>query len=337
MIKDVHPIPQIDSILSKLRNAKYITKLDLSQAFHQIVITEEHRNFTAFGVPGQGTFRYKRLPFGLCNGPASLQRIMDSLLGPEMEPNVFKYLDDIIIVTDTFDKHLEWLDRVLNVLKKANLTINPDKSEFCCSEVKYLGFVVNRFGLQTDPDKIAPITEYPAPRNPREVRKFVGMTSWYRSFIPNFASRVAPFNKLVRQNQDWVWGPEQQAAFCDIKRCLVEAPTLARPNFEQPFFVHTDASTTGLGAVLIQKDENGVERSIAYASRGLYGAEANYTVSELECLAVIWSIEKFRGYLEGRHFTVVTDHSCLLWLRTIKNPTGRLARWAMKLLAPNNP
>ena len=159
-IKDVYPIPQIDSILSKLRNARYITKLDLSQAFHQVVIREELRNLTAFGVPGRGTFRYRRPPFGLCNGPSSLQRIMDSLLGPEMEPHVFKYLDDNIIVTDTFEDHLKWLDKVMGILKKANLTINTDKSEFCCSEVKYLGFVVNRAGLQTDPYKVAPIVEY---------------------------------------------------------------------------------------------------------------------------------------------------------------------------------
>lgn len=332
-VKDVYPLPKIDSILSKLRDAKYITKLDLSQAFHQIVIDPESRPLTAFGVPGRGTFRYKRLPFGLCNGPSSLQRIMDRLLGPKLEPHVFKYLDNIIIVTETFEEHLEWVEKVLAILKEANLTINPEKSEFCCAEVKYLGFVVNRYGLQTDPDKVAPIRDYPAPRTVREVRKFVGMTSWYRNFIPNFATRVAPVNKLIRKKQEWIWGPEQQAAFEDIKSCLMQAPTLTRPDFTKPFFLHTDASITGLGAVLMQVDEHGVEHPIAYASRSLHGAEANYTVSEMECLAVIWGIEKFRCYLEGRQFTVVTDHSCLLWLRNIKNPTGRLARWAMKLLA----
>lgn len=330
--KNNHPIPAVESILAKLRRAKVISTIDLSQAYHQVELEENSRKYTAFRVPGRGVFQYKRMPFGLANAPGVFQGLIDKLLGPEFEPHVFAYLDDIIIVTETVEEHLYWLKRVLKILKDANLTINPDKCKFCRSEVTYLGYVLNREGLQVDPSKIAPVQNYPAPQTPRQVRRFIGMASWYRQFIPHFASRCAPISKLLRKKHTWTWGLEQQKAFEDLKNCLTSSPTLIRPDFTKPFVLQTDASTIGLGAVLGQKDENGKEHVIAYASRVLHGSEVNYTISELECLAVIWAIEKFRCYLEGWKFSVITDHSCLRWLLTIKNPTGRLARWAMKLL-----
>lgn len=211
--------------------------------------------------------------------------------------------------------------------------MNPEKSKFCVAEVKYLGFIINNYGLQTDPSKVSAIELFPAPTNPRQVRRFIGMCSWYRSFVPNFAALVAPITKLVRQKVKWEWGSDQQEAFDKVKLCLMSAPVLDRPDFSRPFSLSTDASIIGLGAVLEQYDENGNKYAIAYASRILHGAEVNYTISELECLAVIWATEKFRCYVEGRSFTVYTDHSCLRWLQNIRNPAGRLARWAMKLLA----
>lgn len=330
--KNNHPIPAVDSILAKLRRSKVISTIDLSQAYHQVELEEHSRKYTAFRVPGRGIFQYKRMPFGLANAPGVFQGLIDKLFGPEFEPHVFAYLDDIIIVSETMEEHLYWLEKVLKILKEANLTINPEKCKFCRSEVTYLGYVLNSEGLQVDPAKIAPVQNYPAPQTPRQVRRFIGMASWYRQFIPNFASRCAPISKLLRKKQAWTWGPEQQKAFEDVKSCLTSAPTLIRPDFTKPFVLQTDASTIGLGAVLGQKDEEGKEHVIAYASRVLHGPEANYTISELECLAVIWAIEKFRCYLEGWKFSVITDHSCLRWLVTIKNPAGRLARWAMKLL-----
>lgn len=235
--KNLHPIPPMDSILAKCRNAKYISAIDLSQAYHQVKVHKKSRKFTAFRVPGKGVFHYKRMPYGLTNAPGVFQAIIDGLFRPEFEPHVFAYLDDIIIVTETFEEHTYWLEKVLKKLKEANLTVNPEKCKICCSEVAFLGYIVNARGLQIDPAKCAAVENFPAPLNPRQVRRFIGMSSWYRQFIPHFASRIAPISKLLRKKQLWVWGAEQQSAFDDIKKCLTSAPTLARPDFTNPFIL----------------------------------------------------------------------------------------------------
>jgi len=248
-----------------------------------------------------------------------------------MEPHAFAYLDDIVIVTPTFDEHLEWLERVLDKIFAAGLTINPAKCEFCRSQVRYLGFIVQRDGLTVDPDKVQPILEYPPPRNVKQLRRLLDMSSWYRRFIPRFATLSEPLTRLLKKNQRWEWAEDQARAFEQIRSHLMAAPTLSCPDFNLPFVLQTDASSVGIGAVLTQTVE-GQENIIAFASRALSDPEKKYSVTEQECLAVVWAIKKFRPYLEGYKFTVITDHSSLRWLHNLKNPTGRLARWALELL-----
>ena len=329
--KDAYPLPNMTGILDKLRSARYISTIDLSQAYFQIPLAKESREVTAFSVPGKGLYHFTRMPYGLTGAPATFQRLLDRLIGPEMEPFAFAYLDDIVIVTPTFDEHVAWLRRVLEKIKSAGLTVNPDKCEFCRSQVRYLGFIVQQEGLTVDPEKTRPILEYPEPRNIKQLRRFLGMSSWYRKFIPQFATLSQPLTSLLKKGRRWEWGEIEDRAFEHIREHLVRAPTLACPNFELPFMLQTDASSVGLGAVLTQNIE-GTERVIAFASRVLSDPEKKYTVTEQECLAVVWAIQKFRPYLEGYKFTVVTDHSSLRWLHNLKNPTGRLARWALELL-----
>lgn len=329
--RDAYPLPNMNGILDKLRSAKYISTLDLSQAYFQIPLAKESREITAFSVPGKGLYHFTRMPYGLTGAPATFQRLLDKLIGPEMEPHAFAYLDDIVIVTPTFEEHLEWLERVLKKIFAAGLTINPAKCEFCRPQVRYLGFIVQRDGLTVDPDKVQPILEYPAPRNIKQLRRLLGMSSWYRRFIPQFATLSEPLTRLLRKNQRWEWTEDQVRAFEQIRSHLVAAPTLSCPDFSTPFSLQTDASSVGIGAVLTQT-VNGTENVIAFASRALSDPERKYSVTEQECLAVVWAIKKFRPYLEGYKFTVITDHSSLRWLHNLKNPTGRLARWALELL-----
>jgi len=329
--KDAYPLPYMNAILDKLRSARYISTIDLSQAYFQIPLEKTSRELTAFTVPGKGLFHFKRMPYGLTGAPATFQRLLDRLIGPEMEPHAFAYLDDIVVVTQTFDEHLEWLKRVLDRIREAGLTINPEKSKFCRSQVKYLGFLVQKEGLTVDPDKTAAILNYPPPRNLRQLRRFIGMASWYRRFIPQCATRLEPMTRLLKKNHSWEWGDAQKQAFEAVKFCLITPPTLSCPDFRVPFILQTDASSVGLGAVLAQKVEE-TEHVIAFASRALSDAEKKYSTTEQECLAVVWAIKKFRPYLEGYRFTVITDHSSLRWLHNLKNPTGRLARWALELL-----
>ena len=333
--KDAYPLPNMIDILSQLHSAKYISKIDLNSAFNQIPLEESCQEYTAFTVPGRGLFQYVRMPFGLTGAPATFQRLIDRIITPDMRPNVFCYIDDIIIVTETFEEHLDWLGKVLIKIEDAGFTINAEKSDFCCTEVRYLGFVVNREGLQPDPKKVEPILSYPVPRNVKQLRRFIGLASWYRRFIPEFARMAEPLTRLFRTTIYWHWDLEQQEAFDWLKTVLTTAPVLAYPSFkditENPFNLQTDASATDLGVVLTQ-NQSGHERVIAYASRTLTSAERNYTVTERECLAVVWGIRKFREFLEGFHFKVITDHSSLKWLHNLRNPTGRLARWSLELL-----
>lgn len=330
---DSYPLPRIDRILNMLKDAKYISSIDLRKAFWQIPLEEESKEKTAFAIPGRGLFQFKVVPFGLCNSAQTQQRLMDSIFGPEFEPNIFVYLDDIIVTSASFQEHLELLSRVKDRLKNANLTVNFEKCDFLKSSLKYLGYVVDGGGLRTDPDKVAAMVSYPRPTNTTEVKRFIGLCSWYRRFINQFSTLVAPINDLLKgkgKKQKICWTPQAENSFLLIKQALVSAPILSSPNFSEKFIIQCDASDCGLGGVLTQVI-NGEEKVIAFASRSLSKAERNYSVTERECLAVLFSVDKFRPYIEGTRFTVITDHYSLLWLNRLKEPAGRLARWAVKL------
>lgn len=328
--KDAYPIPFISGILDMLGHARYISSVDVKSAFFQVPVAVESREYTAFSVPGRGLYQFKRMPFGLANSPATFQRLMDRVLGSELEPFAFVYLDDIIIVTDSFEKHLQVLESVFNRLTESGLTLSREKCKFCQSELKYLGYVVDEQGLHCDPDKVKAILEIPTPKNPTEIRRLIGTASWYRRFIPNFSGMIAPITALLRKNKKWEWTEDCEDSFRKIKDCLVSSPILSCPDFTKPFQLQTDASAYGIGAVLSQISDDG-EQVIAYVSRSLSRTERNYSTVERENLAIVWSIEKLRAYLEGYTFTVVTDHHSLTWLYKLPQPTGRLARWIMRL------
>lgn len=331
--RDAYPLPYVSSILDRLRNARFISSIDLKSAYWQVPLEEQSKEKTAFTVPGRGLYQFTRMPFGLHNAPATWQRFVDKVLG-SLDGSVFVYLDDIIIVTPDFESHVKVIGEVLDKLHKAGLTVNAEKCEFGKKELRYLGYLVTKEGLHTDPSKVECIVNYPAPRNVREVRRFLGMLGWYRNFIKNFASRVSPLTKLTHKNHKFVWTPVCEASFQDVKQCLISSPILACPDFSEEFILQADASQIGLGCVLCQKFQDG-EKVISYASRTLTPQESKYSTTELECLAVLWGIEKFRAYIEGTKFTVITDHASLLWLHRLKNPSGRLARWALRMQGYN--
>ena len=210
------------------------------------------------------------------------------------------------------------------------MTISLQKCEFGCSEVKYLGFVVTEKGLLMDEDKIKPILEFPTPTNFKQLQTFIGMTSWCRRFIPKFTEKMEPLHTLLRKGVESKWGTKQEQALMKIKELLRTGPKPACPDYHHPFQLETDASDTGSGAVLTQ-NINKNNQVIAFASRSLNEAEKKYSTSEKQCLAGVWAIRKLRPYLEGYAFKVITDSIALKWLHNLKNPTVRLARWALKL------
>lgn len=328
--RDSYPLPYVSHTLDKLRNGHYLSSLDIKSAYWQIPVARSSRPYTAFTVPGRGLFQFRRMPFGLHNSPATWQRLMDKVFGPELEPHVFVYLDDVVIVTETFEKHLQILEEVFRRLREAKLTVSVEKCQFCRPEMKYLGYMVDRNGLHVDPDKVQAMLQLPVPRTVREVRRIVGTFSWYRRFIPEFAAIIAPITALLKKSRKFEWTSECGLAFHQIRECLISAPVLSCPDYDLPFVVQCDASGHGIGAVLTQPHPNG-DKVIAYLSRSLTRQERNFTTTERECLAVLWAIEKLRPYIEGVPFTVITDHYSLVWLQNLKDPTGRLARWAVRL------
>lgn len=330
---DSYPLPRIDRILNMLRDAKFISTIDLRKAFWQIPLDESSKEKTAFSIPGRGLFHFNVVPFGLCNSAQTQQRLVDALFGPKYEPHIFTYLDDIIITSSSFEHHIELLHEVRDILKSANLTVNINKCEFFKTSLKYLGFVVDSQGLRTDAEKVQAMLDYPRPKTSTEIKRFVGLCSWYRKFIHDFSTLMAPINSLLKgkkKQQKIEWNTEAENAFLKIKSLLVEAPILSSPNFNEQFTIACDASDVGIGGFIFQ-ELDGANKVIAYASRSLSKAERNYSVTERELLSLIFLLDKFRPYIEGTHFKVITDHSSLRWINNLKDPCGRLARWAVKL------
>lgn len=331
-VKDKYPMPNMNKILARLKKAKYFCTFDLKDAFLQTLLDEESMEKTSFAVSGRGLFCFKRMPFGLVNSAASQCRLMDRVLGVDLEPRVFHYLDDIIIMAETFEQMIELMEKVAERLRKANLTINLKKSQVCAKQISYLGYTINEKGLSIASEKITPILNYKTPKTVRDVRRLIGMSSWYRRFIPDFSKVIAPISDLISKAKKTIkWTKEAEEAFQQLKASLISEPVLVSPDFDREFTIQCDASDVGIAGVLTQEDEEGHERVISYYSKKLTKPEKKYTVTEKECFAVMKSIEHFRPYVELRHFKVITDHHSLIWLQNLKDPTGRLSRWALQL------
>ena len=239
------------------------------------------------------------------------------------------YLDDIIIFSRSVETHVEQLKEVLERLNIAGLKIRPKKclllQTSVQTSVQYLGHVISAEGIQTDPQKVACVSNWPVPRTSKELQSFLGLASYYRRFVKDFAHIASPLHALTEKGREWVymWSKECNDAFFDLKKCLVSSPILTLPDFSLPFVLDTDASRDGLGAVLAQNVDR-VERVVAYASRALSRTEKKYCAMRREMLALVWAAHHFRPYLYRRKFILRTDHHCLQWLHNFKEPEGQV-------------
>ena len=306
--------------------ATWFSTLDLRSGYYNIPIREEDRDKTAF-ITRRGCFRYKVMQFGLTCAPSVFQQLMDLVLCGLTYESVLVYLDDIILFSRDFESHVQHLQDVFELLRKANLKLHPAN---CClfqRRVAFLGHVISEAGIEVQADKASTVQDWPTPRNLTELRSFVGLCSYYRRFIDKFADVAAPLHQLQRKGVPFVWTEEQDEAFCRLKDALTSAPVLGMPRNEGTFFLDTDSSDFGLGSVLSQL-QDGREAVISYASRALSRAEQNYDVTMKELLAVVCGLKTFKQYLLGRRFVVRTDHAALQWLRKTPEPLGQQAkRW----------
>ena len=327
--KDAYPLPRIDDTLDTLSGAQWFSTVDLLSGYWQVEVAEEDKPKTAFATR-EGLYEFNVMPFGLCNAPATFQRLMDLVLAGVQWTQCLVYLDDVIIIGRDFEEHLQNLSTVLQKLREAGLRLKPSKCSFCQESVSYLGHIVSREGVSTDPEKTAKVTRWPTPTSVQEVQQFLGLASYYRRFVRNFAEIAKPLHRLTERGREFVWTLECETAFATLKNRLSSAPILSFPDFSKPFLLDTDASQEGIGAVLSQISD-GNEHVIAYASRTLSKAERKYSVTRKELLAVVTFTNHFRPYLLGQNFALRTDHSSLTWLHNFKEPEGQLARWIEKL------
>lgn len=328
-IPDRYPLPRMEDLLHAAKSTKYMTTLDLQSGYYQVEVAVEDRDKTCLITPF-GTFRFRRMPFGLRNAPSTFQRLINRFKAGIPNVCVLAYLDDLIICSETFDRHLNDLELVLKRLIAFKLRLNNRKCRFCCSSVHFLGHVLTPEGIAVDPEKIRAIVDRKEPRNVKELISFIQTCSWYRKFIKSYAEIARPLTNLTKKSASWKWGSLEQEAFDKLKQTLTTSPILKQAVDGMHFQIQADASAYALGAVLLQGE--GTElHPIEYGSRLLSCAERNYSTTEREALAIVWACNKFRGYIEGGEVKLLTDHQPLKWLLNVKSPTGRLARWGLQI------
>src|SRR6266536_1123451 len=315
----------IDDYLDTLSESRWFSTLDMRSGYFQVQMNKEDSMKTAF-TTRKGLFQFDVMPQGLCNAAATFQRLMSLILAGLNYDVCLVYIDDVIVYSTNLEEHLKRLEVILSRLRDAGLKLRPDKCRLLQKQVKFLGHVISEEGVATDEAKVELVKTWPQPRRVRDVRSFLGLCSYYRRFVKDFAKVAEPLHKLTRKSQPFYWDISCQEAFEKLKVCLTTAPIMAYPRDNEEYILDCDACDLSIGAVLSQRQE-GTERVIAYASRLCSRAELNYCTTRKELLAVVHFCKQFRQYLLGRHFTVRTDHAALKWLRRTPEPIGQQGRW----------
>ena len=332
---DQYPVPKAEDLFATLAGGEKFTKLDLSHAYQQVLLSEESRQYVTVNTH-KGLYRYNRLPFGIASAPAIFQQTMEKLL--HGISGVTVYIDDILVTGQTDEEHLHNLNQVLERLQHYGLRLKRGKCSFMQSSVRYLGYLIDKEGLHKTPEKVQALLQKPAPKNVKKLRSFLGLVNYYGKFIKNLSTIIQPLNHLLQHRTRWFWSKECQCAFETLKEKMASSEVLVHYDPSLPLKLDCDASAYGVGAVLSHTFPNGDERPVAYASRTLTQTERGYAQIEKEALSLIFGVKKFHQYLYGRKFLLVTDHKPLLTILGPKKelPTlaaARLQRWAVLLSA----
>ncbi|CAM4512955.1 unnamed protein product [Caretta caretta] len=328
---DNYPMPRTDELLEKLGRAQFISTLDLTKGYWQVPLDESAKERSAF-ITHLGLYEFNVLPFGLRNAPATFQRLVDGLLAGLGEYAV-AYLDDVAIFSDSWADHLEHLQKVLERIREAGLTVKAKKCQIGLNRVTYLGHQVGQGTISPLQAKVDAIQKWPVPKSKKQVQSFLGLAGYYRRFVPHYSQIAAPLTDLTKKKQPNAvqWTGKCQKAFKKLKATLMSDPVLRAPDFDKPFLVTTDASERGVGAVLMQKGPDQEFHPVVFLSKKLSERESNWSVTEKECYAIVYALEKLRPYVWGRRFHLQTDHAALKWLHTVKETNKKLLRWSLAL------
>ena len=336
--KDSYPLPRIQEVLESLVGASHFSCLDLKSGFWQIKMDEASKQYTAFIVGNLGFFKCDRMPFGLCNAPATFQWFMQNYMGELNFIYCLIYLDDLIMFSQTAEEHLHQLCVVFNRLREYNLKLKPSKCSLFWEEINYLAHQVSKEGVQPSDINVKAITEYAPPQTYTEIRAFLGLVGHYRWFIKGFAWIAQPLNEHLAgegasRKSEWIsLSEEALGAFEALKQACMNSPVLAFTDYTKDFLLETAASKEGLGAVLSQKQEDGQFHLVAYGSWVLTTHEKNYHSTKLEFLALKWAVtEHFKDYLLYQPFLVKTDNNPLTYIMTTPNLDATGHQWVSAL------
>ena len=327
-IKDAFPLPLIEQCMDNLRGTQFFSTLDLSSGYWQIAIDPEHAHKTAF-ITKFGLYEHVRMGFGLCNAPATFQRIINLVLKGMIWNEVLAYIDDVIVMGKSFEEELQNLQRVFQRFREHNLKLKPRKCVLFKRSVEFLGKTISTEGICISESKVQAVKNWTRPQNQKDVESFLGFMNYHREFVPHFAEISVPLYQLTGKGK-FMWDSAQEDAFVELKKRVTEATMLNYPSNDEVFVLDTDASDMSIGAELSQLHED-QELPIAFASKSLSKAQQKYCTTRKELLAIVVFTRQFRHYLLGRKFTLRTDHSSLVWLMRFKHPEGQLARWLEEL------
>jgi putative transposase len=330
---DNFQLPRIGDILEKASGHKYFSTIDLRQAYHRLPLTKKSQPLTTFDHNGK-QYMFARAPFGLKPMTSIFQRGMMKIF--EDLDWVAIYVDDIVIFSDSAEEHSRHVQEVLQRLTKQNLIVNPEKCHFFCTEVVLLGFIVNKNGRRINPEKIANVQTWAAPTNAKMVQRYLGLFNYFREYIPLYSTLAAPLDRLRYKKGNFVLNHIQSKCFENLKLLVQRAPALTFPDFTARFYVATDASNLGIGAVLYQlpngpSDETKVHY-ISFMARSLKKHELNYPAYKKELLAIVYALKQFECYLIGRSFTLFTDHRPLTYMHTQSELPTTIANWREALM-----
>lgn len=331
-IIDKFQVPLPEDLFRKTQDKQWLSKLDCRSGFFNLVLSEHSRTLLNFSFGGK-LYAFNRLPFGHVNATAYFQKVMQYEIDQAgLTDKCLVYVDDVLVVSDTFQEHLEILGKLLRRFKEVGLRCHPSKSILAGNSMPYLGHVVSADGMRPEQAKVAAIQALPDPTNADQVRSVLGIIGFYRCYVPAFSSIAQPLNALLRKATVFAWGEDQRVAYTKLKAALTTPGLVLRhPDPHKPFHLYTDWSCHGIAAVLNQREEGGSEYMVACVSRSLNEHERRYEAWKGEALAAVWGVKTFRPYLHGVHFHLHTDHRPLLWLLTAKEPTGQQARWILSL------
>ena len=333
---DSYPLPNVNEILDGFHGSEYFTQLDLASGYWGIPLREEDKCKTAFSLQ-KGKYEFERMPFGLVNAQATFQRVMDKVVHTVKKRGyrgVEAYVDNIIIHHKSFHEHIATINEVLRVLEEFNLSLRADKCEFAFHELEYLGYIIGKNGVSASPGNVAKISEFPIPKNRKEVQRFLGLTNFNRRFIKNYAEVTAPLSVLTSSKVNFRWGEIETKAFNLIRDRIKNAPSLSMPDWDKPFCIRCDASGSAVGAVLFQINQGAIE-PIAYHSKALNKAERNWSATDKELFAIVSAARKWPAHCSSSAVKFYTDHMPLKYIRAQKDPRGKRARWLMELESYN--